>query len=80
MNRLTELFRRATSIYQSEGLLPLAKKATAYAAGRLFKYETYYLYENDGSTYRRRSDTDFVPKVDGLSFRVIYTNEEADEL
>ena len=80
MNRLTELLRRAALIYQTEGLLPLAKRATAYAAGRLFKYEIYYLYENDGSTYRMRSDADFVPEVEGLSFRVVHTNEEADGL
>ena len=80
MNRLTELFRSAKGIYQAEGFLPLAKRATAFAAGGLFKYETHYLYENDGSTYSRRSDADFVPRVDGLTFRMIRTNEEADAL
>jgi len=80
MNRLKGLFRRSASIYQTEGPLPLVKQATAYAVRRLFRYETYYLYESDSSTYRRSIDTDFVLKVDGLSFRVIQTNEEADEL
>jgi len=80
VNRLEELFRRAASIHRTEGLLPLTKRATAYAVRRLFRYETYYLYEGDSSTYKRFSDTDFVPKVDGLSFRVVHTNEEADEL
>jgi len=80
VNTLTELIRRAALIYRTEGLLPLARRASAYTAGRLFKYETYYLYQNDGSAYRRRSDTDSAPEVEGLSFRVVCTNEEADAL
>lgn len=80
MNRLTELARRAALIYRTEGLLALARRAGAYAAWRLVRYETYYLYENDGSRYSRGSDTEFVPMVDGLSFRVVHSNEEADAL
>jgi len=79
VTRLRELFRRAASIHQTEGLLSLARRASAFAAGWLFRYETYYLYEANSSTYRRRSDIGFVPEVDGLSFKVVSTNEEADE-
>lgn len=67
-------------ILETEGFASLVKRGFSFIAGHLFKYETYYLYERDSSTYRMRSDTDFVPKVDGLCLRVIYTNEEADEL
>ena len=80
MNRLAELLRRAKYIYQADGPLTLARKLIAFAAGWVFTYETYYLYAKDSSTCREDSGSDFVPEVDGLSFRVIYTNEEADEL
>ncbi len=80
MERPSVLLNRSREILETEGFVPLVKRGLSFIAGHFFKYETYYLYESDGSTYRRRSDTDFVPKVDGLSFRVIHTNEEADEL
>jgi len=80
VNRLTELARRAALVYRTEGLLALARRAVTYATGRLFWYETYYLYENDGSRHSRGTDTDFVPGVDGLSFKVVCGNEEADAL
>ncbi|MDY6917399.1 MAG: hypothetical protein SVP26_05555 [Chloroflexota bacterium] len=80
MNRLTEPFRRAMSIYETEGLMPLARQAAAFAAGRVFRYETYYLYENDGSSFSKRGDVGLPPGVDGLAFRVVHTNEEADAL
>jgi hypothetical protein len=80
VNRLTELLRRAALIYQTEGLLTLAKRVTAFAAGQLFRYESYYLYENNGSAERMRRDADFVPRVEGVTFAVIRTNEEADAL
>jgi len=80
VNRLREQFRRAALTYRTEGFLALARRASAHAAGWLFRYETYYLYEANSSTYRRRSDHGFVPKVDGLSFRVVFTDEEADEV
>ncbi len=80
MNRLTELARRATLVYRTEGLPALTRRAATYAAGGLFRYETYYLYENDGSRHGTGSDTDFVPRVAGLSFRLVCSNEEADVL
>lgn len=80
MNILAELFRRAAPIYHNEGLLSLARHGAAYVAGGLFEYKTYYMYESDGSTYSRRIDTGIVPMVDGLSFRILNTIEEADQL
>ena len=80
MNRLNELFRSAKGIYQTEGWLSLARRVTAFSAGQVFKYESYYLYENNGSSDRKRIESDFVPKVDGLTFRMICTNKEADAL
>ena len=80
MDRLQELFRRTVLIYETERLLPLVRRASAYALGRLFRYETYYLYQANSGTYSRRSDIGFMPEVDGLSFRIVHTNEEADAL
>ncbi len=80
MDRLKERFRRAKHIYRTEGLLTLAKRAAAFVPARLFRYKSYYLYENNGSAERMRRDAAFVPSVDGVTFAVIRTNEEADAL
>ena len=80
MSRLAELLRRAKCTYQGEGPLTLARNAAAWAALWVFKYEDYYLFARDSGAYEWDSDVDFVPEVDGWSFRIIYTNEEADEL
>ena len=80
MRILKEHFRRAKHIYRTEGLLTLAKRASAFGAAQLFRYGSYYLYENNGSAERMRRDAEFVPRVDGVTFAVIRTNEEADAL
>jgi len=80
MHILKHLFRRARSVYRSEGLLSLAKQATAYAAGWLFKYDTYYLYgiclEDDADL----RDTTAMPPLDDAACRVVSGNREADDL
>ena len=47
MNILTVRLRRAKQIFQTEGLLALARQAFAFVAGFFFQHGTYYVHETD---------------------------------
>jgi len=60
--------------------MALARRGLASAAACLFKYQTYYVYLNDGSSFPRHRHADFVPRVPNTSLKIVSTNEEADGL
>jgi len=80
VNRLTELLRRAKQILQTEGLTPLVRRGLSFVAGHILKYETYYLYEQTTANIMDYDEADYVPRIDGLTLKLVYTNEQADEL
>ena len=80
MGRLKALFRRAREIYRNEGFLPLIRRGFGLAFSRLFFYRTYYLYEHSAENIARLNEADFIPKIAGLTFKVVCSNQEADDL
>ena len=78
--RPTSLFRRVRQIHQTEGLISLLRQGLAFLVGRLFEHRTYYLYAHFAENDREYSELDFMPAVDNLAYRVVYSNQEADEL
>jgi len=81
MGRLTALFTRAKQVYQTEGFITLMRRGLAFLRYRLLEYRTYYLYAAPIEGVLRASETNNIaPKVDGLSVRVVSSNDEADEL
>lgn len=75
--RLTELFTRAKYIFQTEGLTPLLRRGFTFLAGYFFQYGTLYLYE---FTVKERNEADFLPRIRDFTFKVVTTNQQADEL
>jgi RimJ/RimL family protein N-acetyltransferase len=74
MRRQIVLLRRAKQIFQTEGLVALLRRGFAFRA-------TYYLYEHSPSErLKGRTEADFMPKIQGLTFEIVSTNQEADEL
>jgi len=80
MSRLAELRRRAKRIYQTEGLVSLVRQACAFFAYCLFEHRTYYIYLGDTEDILALHEADFRPKIDAFVFKVVSSNEEADEL
>ena len=74
---LTVLFGRAKNILQTEGLIPLLRCAFPFLTGYLFQYRTYYLYEH---TLKEMDEANFRPRINGIIFKVVSTNQQADEL
>ena len=83
--KLIMLFRRAKHILQTEGLVPLIRRGFAFLIRRgfaflapyFFMYGTYYLYEHIVNESKK---ADFLPGIRGLTFRIVSTNQQADEL
>lgn len=67
-------FRRAIDILKTEGITTLLKRVI----GRyFFQYRIYFLYER---MMIEREESDFLPKLDTYSVKIIATNQQADEL
>ena len=48
--------------------------------GRVFQYRTYFLYEQALEDIRKLNESNYIPKIDNFTFKVISTNQEADDL
>jgi hypothetical protein len=77
VDRVRLLVRRGTDILREEGLGTLAGRSLEYATASLFQAGTYYLYEH---RIEERNEADFLPRIKDFTFRIVRTNEEADEL
>jgi len=64
-------------IAREEGLRVAAGRSLKHATASLFRAGTYYLYEH---TMRERDEADFLPRIKDFTFRIVRSNEEADEL
>ena len=76
MGKILRLLRRAKYIIQTGGPAILLK------AGLWLIYErnTYYLYEATAADWQSLDEADFKPKIRSFTHKIIYTNQEADEL
>ncbi len=77
IGRLIALLRRAKHIFQTEGLIPLVRRGFVFLAGYLFRYGNYYLYEH---TLEERNEADLLPRIQDFTFKIVATNQQADEL
>ncbi len=67
----------ANYVFHTEGLRPLIWKAFSLLKDHLLQYGTCYVYHE---TLEDRNEADFLPKIDNFNFKVVYTNQQADEL
>lgn len=78
MSRPGELVRKARVIQRSEGFTHLLGYSLNYATPPwLFRYTNWYLYEFE---HREMNEADFIPQIQDFTFRIVHSNEEADEL
>ena len=71
------LLRRAKDVFRTEGLPALLRRAFRLAGPWFFDCRRYYLYYHE---VRELDEADFVPRIQGFTFKAICNNEEADEL
>jgi len=74
---LNVLLSRAMGILRKEGPLVLIRRGLKYVSQSLFRYGTFYLCEH---SIEQRDEDQFRPKVQSLTFRIVATNEQADDL
>ena len=77
MNRLEFLINRTKEVYRLEGLFPLLRRVFAYLRENSFCRGTYFLYEHH---IIERDETEFMPKIDNFTFRILENVREIDEL
>lgn len=80
MRGLDAMFKRAQQIYRTQGLIKLLQQVLTWLREQFFEYNAYYLYclsiEDDPSI----RDANPVPPLEDISFRIVSTIREADEL
>jgi hypothetical protein len=74
---LRSLLERAIEIFQTEGLLPLLRRAFIFLIGHFCWYQRYYLYEH---TIMPKYDADFSPRIHDFIFKIVTTNQQVEEL
>ena len=79
VRNITELFIRARIILKTEGITSLIVKVFVFVAKHIFSYETYYITMRSLQNQTISKD-DLIPDVADLTFKVITSNKEADEL
>jgi hypothetical protein len=75
--KLKVLFGRAKRILQTEGLTALIRRGFPFLVRYFFRYENFYLYEQ---MMKKRSGAEPAPKLQNATFKIVYTNQQADEL
>jgi len=80
MITLRHMIDRARNILKTEGLGSLLGKGFRFVVRPIFRYETRYLYECILEDMRDLNESDFKPKIDNLTFKIVSTNQEIDRL
>ena len=76
---MSALLRRAKQILQTEGLMAVLRRGLEFF--RVFQYGTYLLYEgHPQEELKGKTEADFVPKIQQFTFKMVFTNQQADEL
>jgi hypothetical protein len=79
--RFTELFKAAIRVFKTEGLPTLLRRGFTFLIGHFFQYGVYYLYEIDVlKALKQAKEANLIPKIQDFTLKVVYTNEQADEL
>ena len=71
---------RAEYILKTEGLISLLKRGFRFLVEYCFHYRTFYLYETTLKDFQTLNETDFKPKIDNFTLKIVHTNQEADRL
>ena len=77
ISTLVAMLKRAKDILKTEGLKPLLTRGFDFVKVWFFEYGDYYLYEH---TLEDRNEADFLPNIQDYTFKIISSNEEADNL
>jgi len=84
MRKVLWLLGRARQILQTEGLISLLRRGFSFVFSSVvrffFAHGNYYLYQHATGNIRNLNEADFMPKIDNFTFKIISTNQEADEL
>jgi len=76
MHCITEYLNRARYILRSEGAISLLRRLFPYLFSQIFSWEEYYVRQH---FVAELNEADFLPKVKDFTFKLITSNEMADD-
>ena len=77
---MSSLFTRAVQTYRSEGLRSVLWRGLRFISSRFIEYRTYYLTEHTPGADDEAGEDDVVPRVEGVTFTMVTSSEEAQRL
>ena len=80
MKRLAQLLDDARRVYRTGGMMHLLGRTVAFIGYCLFQHRRYWLYSEPVPGYPDLTEADFFPRIDGLTWKAVSSNQEADEL
>ena len=80
MNKLKRTCLGLRAVVKYEGVISLITRGYRFLLNQTFLFDEYYVIYTDLSLARNSSESDFLPKTDSYSLKMISTNREADEL
>ena len=80
MDELATLVNKAKQIYHNEGLLSLLRRGFRFLVYCVFEYRCYWLYDEPTPKGPSLNEVDFIPKIDDFTFKIVTSNQEADDL
>jgi hypothetical protein len=76
MRCIREYWNRGRYILRSQGVIPLLGRILLYISSNIFFYKDYYVCQDFAGEL---NEADFLPKVKDFTFKLITSNEMADD-
>ncbi len=80
MNRLGKRWEKVKTVVKTEGVSALLKKVGLFMIERVYYHSVLSLGENDWREELDVNETDYTPNIDSIVFKVVYSNQQADQL
>ncbi len=74
------LLRAARLILETEGAKAFFRRGFAFVLSQFFQYQVYYVYRRVLADQTHSERAGLLPQIDNFDFRIVQSNEEADEL
>ena len=80
VRRAGPLLARAKHIRETDGWTALLKRAVSFVGYCLFEHRSYWLYAEPIAAHPELNEADFLPSSDRFTFKIVTSNEEADQM
>jgi len=80
MSRIADLYREASRVRRTEGLVRLLQRAFSFLAFCILEHRGYWLYAEPEGSMRHFNEADFLPRIADITERFVSSNQQASEM